>query len=66
MTGDPDVVRVADAKRAGYCIKGTRNWVENESDYTWQEFCQNGIPVAELEKVNHAVVQHILKVKRGG
>lgn len=59
----PDLVTVADAVKAGFCIKGLRAWAENEG-LDFRDLWWNGMPVKELEAMNDAYANQILAHKR--
>lgn len=66
MTGQSDDrVTIYDVNRAGYCVKGIRHWC-NQQGIPFRDFVENGFPVSEAEKMDDAIVQDVLRVKREG
>lgn len=59
-----DVVTIADVRKAGYCVKGSREAARLRG-IDFRDFLKNGIPVKDLEDKDDAMIQHILRVKRG-
>lgn len=59
-----DKLTIADAHKAGYCIKGIREWHEN-TGRDFRDFVRNGVPMSEAEQLDDAVVQHLIRIKRG-
>lgn len=60
-----DRVTIYDVNRAGYCVKGIRDWCRQQG-IPFRDFVKNGIPISEVEKMDDAIVQDVLRVKRGG
>jgi len=59
-----DIVTIADVRKAGYCVRGSREAARLRG-IDFKDFLKNGIPVKKIEHMNDAMVQHILRVKRG-
>lgn len=59
-----DTLTIADAHRAGYCIKGIREW-HSSNGRDFRDFVRNGIPMKEAEQIDDAFVQHLVRLKRG-
>jgi len=59
-----DLVTIADVRKAGYCVKGTREACRLRG-IDFNRLVKAGIPVDELKDMDDAGVQHILRVKRG-
>lgn len=59
---DLTMIYAADVKRAGYCMKGCREWFDRHPGMDFRAFVRDGISVEDVP-FDDAVVQHILKVK---
>lgn len=55
-------IRVAIAKKI-CCISGLKLFLKN-NNFDWSVFKKEGIPVADLEKLNDAVVNEIIKIHK--
>lgn len=60
---DDVVITISDARFAGYCVRGIKEWFE-ASGLDFAHFVANGIRVGDLpDKANDATIRRILLVK---
>ena len=57
------IVTVDDVRKAGYCVRGIREWARTYN-LDFNDFIHNGIDVAVLEPLNDAMADRIIKLKR--
>lgn len=57
------IVRIADIRAAGYCVKGARKWFELH-DLDFKAFLRDGIPAAELVEKGDALAKRVVEMKR--
>ncbi|ERP95699.1 hypothetical protein Q669_29465 [Labrenzia sp. C1B10] len=56
-------VTIQDVHACGYCVAGIRDWFKAH-DKSFMDFCRNGMDQDELEKMNDAMGNSVLKYMR--
>ena len=63
-----EIITIADVRRAGYCIRGTRQLYSDKAkdELSFRDFLKNGITVSRAREHSgmDAIIDHVLRVKR--
>lgn len=59
-----DRVTISDVRAAGYCLRGARRHCETLG-VDFRRLVREGIPISEIEDMDDAVVQAVLRRARG-
>jgi hypothetical protein len=60
-----EIVTIKHVRAAGMCASGARNFCKLYG-FNWSEFIKNGVPIAEIEHIDNALIKQVIEVARNG
>lgn len=60
---DERIITVTDAFRAGHCVSGIRDFIENTLEMDVRDVFKNGVPASVLEEKGGEIGRRIIELK---
>lgn len=60
---DPDIITIADIRKAGHCVSGAKRWFAAYG-LDFRTFLKKGIPVEEFLATGDGLAEKVVELKR--